>query len=142
MVEDLDTRHCGGMDDAVGALMEKLHYAKRNEMDCIAIRRELEDRLRTLLGIDDSQHGVKTFYGGMYSLKVTPRIDYKVDAPMLKSIAAAAGLEHYIYSMFRWKAEVNMREWKEAPIEVRMLFSDAVTAKPGRAAFIVERQED
>ena len=40
--------------------------------------------------------------------------------------------------LFRWKPELNLKEWKTASDEVKAVISSAITTQPGRPTFHID----
>ena len=115
--------------------------AKKVEADAIAKRRAIEDRMKCLIGVPENLDGTETASVDRYIIKVVGRIDRKVDPDKLQQLAAIHGLTNYLSSLFRWKPEINMSAWKIADESITRALAPAITAKPGRASFIVTQQE-
>lgn len=58
----------------------------------------------------------------------------KVDTEMLQDMSGDANFA-IVNKLFRWKAELNAKEWKEAPKETRRHFSRVLSIKPTKPAF-------
>lgn len=74
-------------------------------------------------------------------MKVTCRIDRKVDADMVQELAAEHGLSEHLASLFRWKPELNMSAWKAADESITRPLAGAITAKPGRPSFTITKKD-
>ena len=102
-------------------------------------RREIEDRIVAILNNPPETSGVKKV---AKSLKVTYNLRETIDANKLQEVAEAAGLKDELGMVFRWKPEINKREWKAADQSIINVFSKAITRKPGRPTFhAVEKKE-
>jgi len=93
-------------------------------------RREIEDELTRRLEIAET-----------LAVKVTGRIDRKVDAEKVQELAAEHDLTDELSRLFRWKPEINMNFWKSYPETTTRLLSPAITAKPGRPSYTIEAKE-
>ena len=109
--------------------------AKQQEAAATASRRNLEDQLAQLAAVPADLDGTASLEAGQYAIKITGRIDRKVDAEQLQAIAAEHGLMDHLGHLFRWKPEINMAAWKQASPEIVRPLADAITAKPGRPSF-------
>ena len=109
--------------------------AKQQEADAAARRRDIEDHMAQLAAVPADLDGTAGLEAGQYAIKITGRIDRKVDAEQLQAIAIEHGLTDHLSSLFRWKPEINMTAWKQASPEVVRPLADAITAKPGRPSF-------
>jgi len=109
--------------------------AEREAQEC---RRNLEDEIAKLLAIPADLDGTVT-HG---DLKITGRIDRKVDADLLQQLALDAGLTDHLSQLFRWKPEINRKAWDHADESITRPLARAITSKPGRPSFaLVEKKE-
>ena len=115
--------------------------AKREEAEAVAKRRETEDKLVELLGINASAEGTTRLESGQYKVKVEGRVSRTVDAEKLQDLAAEAGLTDHLSSLFRWKPEISMTAWRKADPAITHALSGAITTKAGRPSFSVEIKE-
>jgi len=123
-------------------LAEEWMEAKRVEQRAIANRRSIEDRLISTLAVPENLDGTTTAKPHGFTIKITGRIDRKVDADKLQELAREHGLTDHLSSLFRWKPEINMAVWKATAPDITGPLADAITAKPGRPSFsITEEQE-
>lgn len=115
--------------------------AKATEAEAIQARRDAEDRLLSLLGIPESLDGTENAEApGGYKIKVVGRITKKVDTDKLQEIAAEHGLEDHLPHLFRWKADINKKQWEAADGSITDPLTDAITAKPGRASVTITKE--
>ena len=95
----------------------------------------------SLIGIPETMEGVesvKTDAG--YNIKITGRINRKVDGARIQEIAAEEGLEEHLSSLFRWKPEINMSAWKSADKSITGPLLRGITTQPGRASFTITKE--
>lgn len=60
----------------------------------------------------------------------------KVDGSTVQALADLGGIDHETLSeLFRWKPELNVKAWKEAPEETKRLLAGALSIKPTKPAF-------
>ena len=111
--------------------------AKAAEAEAQAARRSIEDRMRSLIGIPETLEGVTKATPDGYEIKVTGRIDRKVDSEKLHELAAEAGLSSHLPHLFRWKPELNLTVWKATDKSITEALAGAITAKPGRPSFTI-----
>lgn len=97
--------------------------------------------MRQLVSIADTFDGTKTLDCEGLTIKITGRIDRKVDAEKVQELAAEFGLTDHLSSLFRWKPEVNLSAWKAASESITKPLAAAITAKPGRASFTITKKE-
>lgn len=116
--------------------------AKEDEKRAVDKRRVIEDDLIESLKVDDSKDGSKTYKEGEYKVKVTTRLNRKVDADSLIDLAQNAGIgQEHLQALFRWKPELNLREWQNAAELITKPLEGAITTKPGRPSFNISKEE-
>jgi len=115
--------------------------AKQAEAEATEQRRQIEDQLRSLIGVADTLEGTETAEPDGYTIKVVGRISRRVDGDKLQEIAAEHGLSDHLSSLFRWKPEINMAVWKAADNSITGPLAGAITAKPGRPSFTITPKE-
>lgn len=123
------------------SLVKEWMESKATEAQAVQRRREIEDQLKALTNIPEDLDGTKTLDVPGYVVKVTGRIDRKVDADLVQEIAAEHGLYAHLSTLFRWKPELNMAAWKAADESITRQLSSAITAKPGRPSFAITTKE-
>lgn len=116
--------------------------AKADEAAAIRHRRELEDAIAAELGVPTDLDNTATFDCDGYTVKVTGRINRKVDADKLQALAAENGLSEHLASLFRWKPEINAGAWKAASPAITTPLLDAITSTPNRPSFEIAAKED
>jgi predicted metal-dependent phosphoesterase TrpH len=123
------------------SLVKEWLESKATESQAVQRRREIEDQLKALTNIPEDLDGTKTLDVPGYVVKVTGRIDRKVDADLVQEIAAEHGLDAHLSTLLRWKPELNMTAWKAADEAITRQLSSAITAKPGRPSFAITTKE-
>jgi len=114
--------------------------AKNAEKEAIERRRSLEDHISNLLGVPDSLDGTETTTtDGGHKIKVTGRMNRKVDSEQIQEIAAEYGIESSLHTLFRWKPEINMKAWKAASASLTKPLLGGIVTTPGRASFTIEK---
>jgi hypothetical protein len=118
-------------------------WSAEKEVERIAVenRRRLEDEMRDQLCVVENLDGVQTTEVGRYVIKITGRIDRKVDADKIQELAAQHGLESHLSTLCRWKPEINLTVWKATDPTITNLLAPAITAKPGRPSFSIVPKE-
>lgn len=112
--------------------------AKEAEAVAVARRRQLEDKLASLIGVAENMEGTENVEtDGGYKIKITGRINRKVDGKRIQEIAAEEGLVEHLSSLFRWKPEINMTAWKSADKSITEPLLGGITTQPGRASFAI-----
>ena len=114
--------------------------AKEEERQATENRRGIEDQMAALIGITETMDGTKTVALADYKVKVTCRISKHINSDMLQELAAEAGISQHLGSLFRWKPEVNAKEWKNADESITRALAGAITAKPGRPSFSITEE--
>ena len=114
---------------------------KEEEVKAIKNRREIEDELSKLLEINLNQECTTSFDTDKFEIKVQTRMTRKVDADKLQEIAAEHDLSKHLSTLFRWKADIDMKSWKASEPEVTTLFSQAVTTTAGRPSYSITKEE-
>ena len=122
-------------------LSQEWIMAKEAEKRAVTKRREAEDKLTELLGVKPTLEGTESHLVPGLSIKIVGRLDRKVDADKAQEIAAEAGLNAYLSTLFRWKPEINMSAWKSTDAQITELFSHAVTVTPGRPSYTITIKE-
>lgn len=114
--------------------------AKEDERVAVEKRRTLEDDMRKAASIRDDVEGTENLTLEGYKVKIVCRIDRKVDADKVQDIAAEHGLTAHLSSLFRWKPELNMSAWKSADESITRPLAGAITTKPGRPSFSIDKE--
>jgi hypothetical protein len=122
-------------------LAKKWLNAKEVEAMAVARRRKLEDELTSLIGVAENMEGTENVEtDGGHTIKITGRINRKVDGARIQEIAAEEGLEEHLSSLFRWKPEINMSAWKNADKAITGPLLRGITTQPGRASFTITKE--
>ena len=108
---------------------------KYAEEKATADRRKIEDQMVKLLAIPPDFESTETAEQEGFVVKVSGRIDRKVDGEKVQELAAEFGLTEHLAKLFRWKPEINMAIWKAADEAITRPLAAAITAKPGRPSF-------
>lgn len=116
-------------------------HAKEAERVAVEKRRELEDRMIAEFQLPEVYEGTKSWKSDEYKVKVTYRLNKRIDADMLQELAAENGLTSHLGELFRWKPEVNAKEWKAASPEITSALEKAITTNVGRPSFSIEPLE-
>lgn len=124
------------------SLYEEWIKAKEAERQAVEARRQIEDELIQSLRVEADKDGSKTYKPEGYKVKVTTRLSRRVDGDELINLASQAGIgQEHLQALFRWKPEINLREWQNAAPEITGPLAPAITTKPGRPSFSIERVE-
>lgn len=114
--------------------------AKELERQATERRRLIEDELIKQLRISETQEGVTTATIDNYTIKITSRLNRKVDTDLLQQIAAENGLDAHLSTLFRWSADLSMKSWKQADPAITAPLSAAITVTPGRPSFAITKE--
>lgn len=114
--------------------------AKQAEKDAQDLRRAIEDALFGVLGLAETE-GTDTIRRDGYKIKVNQRFNRTINADLLQEIAAEEGLTDHLGNLFRWKPEINARAWTAASANITRPLLGAITTKPGRPSFSIEKEE-
>jgi len=112
--------------------------AKKYEQMATDTRRALEDEMTALLKIPESLDGVSNNKIDGFVIKVTGRIDKKVNSELLQELAFENGLSDHLSSLFRWTPTINASVWNKATDDIKKPLMGAITAKPGRPTYKIE----
>ena len=66
------------------------------------------------------------------------RFNRKVDGDLLQDIAREKGLMDYLSTLFRWKPEIDAKEWRLADESVTKELAGAIVTTPGKVSFKIE----
>lgn len=121
------------IDDLAAAWEE----AKNAERAAVEKRRILEDQMKLMLKIEETEEGTVKHDSKRFTIKAICRINRKIDSEKLLDIANQADLADHLHVLFRWTPELNMSAWKDADDDVKRAFSAAITANPGRPSFTI-----
>lgn len=125
--------------DVLASTLETLKWCEER---IIAERRKVEDRILESLGLSAAFEGAQTFViGDDLSVKLTGRMNRKVDSDRLQELAAESGLSEHLTSLFRWKPELNLSAWKNADPTITTPLAGAITTTPGRPSVAIVRKE-
>ena len=115
---------------------------KEAERLAIEQRRFCEDNIAKLLAIPADLDGVSTHEVAGVEIKITGRIDRKVDGDKIQELAAEAGLQDHLSSLFRWKPEINLAVWKATDPKITTPLLGGITSKPGRPSFAIAAKKE
>lgn len=125
----------------IESLAAEWEDAKDEERKATARRREAEDKLFEALKLAKNMEGTVKEITTLYEIKVSGRIDHKIDSARLQALAEEAGLTEHLSSLFRWKPELNMSAWKAAHESITAPLLDAITTTASRPSFLITRKE-
>jgi hypothetical protein len=108
---------------------------KTDEEKSVTERRKIEDQIVKMLALPESFESTETAEPEGFVVKISGRIDRKVDGDKVQELAAEFGLTEHLAKLFRWKPEINMAVWKATDEAITKPLAGAITAKPGRPSF-------
>jgi hypothetical protein len=129
------------IESKIADLAGEWSAAKEDERAAIERRREIEDAIGRLMKLPEALDGTERLDANGWEIKVTGRIDRKVDTDALQELAREAGLTDHLQALFRWKAEINAKAWDRAADDITRPLTGAITAKPGRPSFSITKKE-
>jgi predicted fused transcriptional regulator/phosphomethylpyrimidine kinase len=91
--------------------------------------------------VAENFEGTETAEPEGFVVKISGRIDRKVDGDKVQELAAEFGLTDHLAKLFRWKPELNMAIWKATDATITGPLAGAITAKPGRPSFKIIPKE-
>ena len=115
---------------------------KSEEKAIIELRRKIEDQLMSLIGLPQNLNSTKHIDHDLYDIKVTGRVVKKVDADLLQELAQENDLSDQLSYLFRWKPEVNTKNWNNADDRTKNFLADAITTTPSRPSFSITPKEE
>jgi hypothetical protein len=116
--------------------------AKAAEREATARRRGVEDKILAALDLPPDFEGVTNFEAGGYTVKISARMNRKVDADRVQDIATENGTADQLQYLFRWKPEINAAAWKAADKSITDPLMFGITTTPGRASFSISIEDE
>ena len=116
--------------------------AKEREREAVEKRRDIEDELAKVMEVNSMKDGTLNYINRGMRIKITSRLNRKVDANMIQDIARENNISHDILnSVVRWKAELNLASWKKTDEAITDVLVDAITTVPSRPSFQITQGE-
>lgn len=125
----------------IKALSAEWLVHKTAEEQAVVERRKVEDLIVKALALPQAFESTETAEPDGFVVKISGRIDRKVDSEKLQMLATESGLTDHLATLFRWKPELNMTLWKAADETITKHLAGAITAKPGRPSFKITIKE-
>ena len=124
------------------ALLRAWINAKAAEASAIECRRVLEDEMVTCFGARlCHDEGTNNFREDGFKIKIEQRFNRTINTEKLQDLAAEHGLTEHLGSLFRWKPELNKKVWAATDEKITAPLLGAITTKPGRPSFTIEKEE-
>ena len=129
-------------DDRIEELGKEWMMAKEREREAVEKRRDIEDELAKVMEDNSMKDGTLNYINRGMRIKITSRLNRKVDANMIQDIARENNISHDILnSVVRWKAELNLASWKNTDEAITDVLLDAITTVPSRPSFQITQGE-
>ena len=126
----------------IQTLAETWLEAKAAEKEAQGQRRFIEAQLLTLLKVTDDLEGTQNEETESLKIKITGRMNRKVDSDLIQEIAEEEGTAEHLSSLFRWKPEMNMSVWKNTDSAITTPLLAGITTKPGTPSFAITNKEE
>ena len=119
-------------DERITQLLAAWQREKDAEDAAKDARHSIETQIVAILDKSNTFKGTVKLDG----VTVTYGETVKVDSEVLQFLAAQDHIGYAkIENLFRWKAELRAKEWKEAPEEIKRSLMNALETKPSKPAF-------
>ena len=129
-------------EDRIEELGKEWMMAKEREREAVEKRRDIEDELAKVMEVNSMKDGTLNYINRGMRIKITSRLNRKVDANMIQDIARENNISHDILnSVVRWKAELNLASWKNTDEAITDVLVDAITTVPSRPSFQITQGE-
>ena len=125
----------------IAQLCKEWRHQKDIEKKAIETRRQIEEELKYHLDFDETKEGYTSVKKSGYKLTLAHRFNRKVDSKLLQEIARENDIESSLYSLFRWKPEIEAKNWQKADKEITDKFLPAIESKPSRPSFKIDTYE-
>ena len=122
-------------------LVETWSQAKQAEKMAIEKRRKAEDEITKICDINPAHEGTVSMDIDSYKVKIESKFTRKVDSDKLQELADESGLTNHLFTLFRWKPEIEMKTWKAADPAVTSVLIKAVTTSAGRPSYSITTEE-
>lgn len=122
-------------------LAAKWNERKRLESEAVALRRAIEDQIAMAMEYTETQDRSISADLPEQGIRITltPRHSRKVDGEKVQEIAAELGIEWpALQRLFRWRPELNVREWRLESQQITGPLSAAITTTAGRPSVSVD----
>lgn len=114
--------------------------AKEAEREATELRRAIEDQLIEALRVPQELDGTENWNAQGFKVKITGRLNRKIDADKLQELAIEAGVYEHLQGLFRWKPEINAKAWSAADPSITNPLLGAITTTPGRPSFTITKE--
>lgn len=128
--------------DNLSELCEAWLEARDQENEAQKRRRELEMKIRALVGASRDIEGTYAVVVGPYTIKVVSRAEREVNTDMVFQIAYENGLTKHLPALFFWSAEINKEAWRRADERITGLLERALTLKFKQHSFNISKAQE
>lgn len=115
--------------------------AKAEEQAAKDKRLAIEAEMESKLGIPETWEGSHTMEEQGLKINVKRTMSHKVDGDKIKTLATQANLTGCLDTLFRWKADINKKNWKDADENITKIFESAITTTPGKITFSIKEED-
>lgn len=122
--------------DCLYTQWEKLKYVEKWATN---YRRVVEDNLTTAYNLEPTFEGTKTIEANGFKVKITARMNRKIDADKLQEIATEHNLTNHLRTLFRWKPEINASAFKAADQAITKPLLAAITTEQSRPTYSISK---
>ena len=129
-------------DNNLSRLAQEWLDAKQAESEAVERRRAIEDKMASLIGKAENDETTTTVKPDGYTIKIIGKVSRTVDSDKLQELAHENGLFEHLQSLFRWTPSIDKRRWEAADTSITAPLASAITAKPGRFSFKIEKNEE
>ncbi|MCF4151779.1 hypothetical protein L2W58_08180 [Dethiosulfovibrio sp. F2B] len=127
-----------GDGETLESMAEEIEKIKAYMAEAKQRKDELEQKIWDLSGLSSHFEGTHSMEAGRFAIKVKGKINRRVDGDALQKVAQEAGLFDYLSTLFRWKPDINKREWDKASPEVTNVLAQAIVATPGKPSIEIK----
>lgn len=117
-------------------LTQRLYEVKEEETAVKNKRLQIEEQLTEALNIPDQWEGSKTMKVDRFKVNVSRKMNTRIDKSLIL-FAGEKGLTEYLGKIFRWKPELDKKQWDSSDENIRAAFSEVVVQTPGKPSFTV-----
>lgn len=124
-------------------LSERWLVLKDAEAEAQAERRQVEDKLLSLLGIEEYKEGtVNSEAPGGIKIKTVHKIIRSVNPDKIQELAKDRGNIALLQRVFDFKPSLKKKEWDALSPEDLKVLALAVTEKPARVSFSITQTKE
>ena len=125
--------------ETLNSLFKELYEAKQQEDIFKAKRTALEEQIALTWGIPQEWEGSHMEKTDEFKVKISRRMNLKIDADALTDIAHKHDLGSFLGTLFKWKPELDKKQWDKADENIKAAFAESMTKTPGKVSVSVEK---